>query len=352
MLSFLYKNIVSIPVVSFIITSILIKVLVLNSLSFKLIDYPDNRKIHDRGIPLVGGVAIFLNFIFYVFILFGFPIFSSYSYLFLSLFFIFLLGLFYDVKGLNAHQKILFQFLASILLVYGLDLDHFILFGFFSYYVNIFILLCFIFGVCNSINLIDGIDGLAGCISIIILLEFIMFNVFFLDNQASVNIILVILLGSLLAFIIYNRYPAKIFLGDSGSLFLGWFFTIISLFYIKSISSLSSMVASLIIVGVPAFDVLFVMKDRFLYSSKKSLLNRTLAMFIPDNRHIHHLFIKNGYSKKNTVIIICLLNILFCFTMIVYCYYWKLNNIYFILFILLVVYYFVRYFLIKKINTI
>ena len=351
MLSFLYTNLFSISIFSFIITSILIKILIQNSLSFKLIDYPDIRKIHGKGIPVVGGIAIFLTFILYVFILFGSSIFSEYIYFFLSILFIFLLGLFDDMRGLSAHKKILLQFSASLLLVYGLSFNQFILFNSFGYYFNIFILVCFIFGICNSINLIDGIDGLAGCISIIILLELITFNIFFLGNLVFVNNILVALLGSLLAFILYNRYPAKIFLGDSGSLFLGWFFTAISLVYIKNVSSLSSMIASLIIVGVPAFDVLFVMKERFLNSPKKSLLNRVSAMFIPDNRHIHHLFIENGFSKKNTVMIVCLLNVLFCFTMFTYYYYWKLNNIYFILFILLVFYYFVRNSLIKKIDS-
>jgi UDP-N-acetylmuramyl pentapeptide phosphotransferase/UDP-N-acetylglucosamine-1-phosphate transferase len=110
------------------------------------------------------------------------------------------------------------------------------------------------------------------------------------------------------------------------------------------------MIVSLIIIGAPAFDVLFVMKERFFHSSKQSLLNRFAAMFIPDNRHIHHLFIENGYSKRNTVVIVCLLNILFCFTMIVYYHYWKLNNVYSLLFMLLAFYYFVRNFLIKKLD--
>ena len=350
--SLFYIFIIIVLLLSFVTTLILIKLLVLSAHKLRLIDYPDNRKMHDKEVPLVGGAAIFLVFTFFMIIWFGFPIFIKEIYLVLSTCIIFMVGIYDDIKGLSAYKKMLFQFLASLLLIYGLNLNHYILFSFLNYYINIFILICFIMGITNSINLIDGIDGLAGGLSIIISITFIIFNIMFLGYISSMNYIPALLVGSLLAFVIYNKYPAKIFLGDSGSLFLGCVFTIISLVCVKNISASSSIIIPFIIIGIPAFDVLFVMQERFFNPLKSSLLGRILAMFVPDDRHIHYLFIKNGYSKKYTVIILCFFNILFSSTMIVYYYYWKLYNIFFLLFILLVLYYFIRNFLIKNLDKI
>ena len=318
---------------SFLSTFILIKLLISSADYLKLIDYPDNRKKHEKGIPLIGGIAIFLPFIFFV----GWdfpsvipgtifhPVYFIYNIpFFLSIIIIFIVGLYDDMKGLSAYKKIFFQIFASVLLVVGFG-NIFILpisildFGWnwnIYWSLNFFILICFIMGVANSINLIDGIDGLAGGLSIIISISFIILNKITGVNNEQIQ--LFVLLGSLVAFVIYNREPAKIFLGDSGSLFLGWIFVIVSLSPLlesrilpNSPSALIdfSIALPLLIIGVPAFDVLCVMLKRLFNSKKISLTNRIKRVFTADDFHIHHLFLSDGFSKKKTIIILCIMNI-------------------------------------------
>ncbi len=339
MCNFFYANI-KFFLLSILVTSVILKILILNSNRFN--SYIFNSKKLEKNIPLIGGIAIFsVCMIFFIF-LFNFSILIEHYYLFFSILLIFLLGLYDDVKGLNAYKKMIFQFLAFLLLLKGLHFNQFILFNSFGYIANLFLLICFIFGICNSINLIDGIDGLSASISIIISLSFLLFNILFLGDLSKINLFLFILIGSLVSFLYYNKYPAKIFLGDSGSLLIGWFFTILSLTIIKDLDQALSVIIPLIIIGVPAFDVLFVMIDRYFKSLKISLFEKFLSMFISDDRHIHHLFIKNKFSKTATIIILCFFNIIICLSLFTYYHFWKLNNILLLLSFLIIIYYFIR----------
>tara|TARA_B110000263_G_scaffold224364_1_gene214721 strand:- start:235 stop:846 length:612 start_codon:yes stop_codon:yes gene_type:complete len=185
-------------------------------------------------------------------------------------------------------------------------------------------------------NLIDGLDALAGGISIIITISFIFLSL--LSGLAIEDIyILFILLGSLTGFIIYNKPPAKTFLGDSGSLFIGWIFSIISLMYAQKTSFSLSILIPIMSLGLPAFDVIFVMLKRFNNKHDYNLKVRFKNIFTPDNNHLHHLIISSGVSKKKTIFLLYFLAIITnCIA--IYSYMKSVNLVYGIIIILLMIF--------------
>ncbi|MDY6843642.1 MAG: MraY family glycosyltransferase, partial [Thermodesulfobacteriota bacterium] len=147
-----------------------------------------------------------------------------------------------------------------------------------------------IFGVTNAINLIDGLDGLASGIGIIALSAFTFFA--FLGGNYSLVIVSLALIGSLIGFLIYNFYPASIFMGDSGSLFLGFCLSIIAIILTQNSHQVTQPIIPVTILALPIFDTLWVMGKRILCKENP---------FIADKNHIHHNLLKLGLSHKQTV---------------------------------------------------
>ncbi|MBI4596488.1 MAG: hypothetical protein HY730_08960, partial [Candidatus Tectomicrobia bacterium] len=177
--------------------------------------------------------------------------------------------------------------------------------------------LLWVVGVTNAFNLIDGLDGLASGVACIAAMS--IFGVAFLGQNIPVAMLAVILTGSLVGFLRYNFYPASIFLGDSGSLFLGFVLSIISIRGSQKETTVVALATPLLALGLPIIDTFLAMVRRFLKSvitlnredqssdrpgHYSGLSLRFFKMFLPDRDHIHHKVLKKGLSHKNTVLVL------------------------------------------------
>ena len=274
------------------------------------LDIPNARKVHDKPIPRLGGLGIFMGF------LLGYMIFGNNTVqmnsILIGSFIIVLTGMIDDIKPISAKSKLFGQFLASSVIVFygnilldkltvlGLNIE----FGIFAYPIT----LVFIVACTNIINLIDGLDGLSGGVSSIFYLSTIILC-FFQNRFWELELILaLIMLGSTLGFLIHNFHPAKIFAGDSGALFMGFIIAVLSLLGFKT-TVITSIFIPLMILAVPILDTLFAIIRRLLHHQKISA---------PDKQHLHHQLLKMNFSHRNTVLIIYGINILFATASILY----------------------------------
>lgn len=264
-------------------------------------DKPDHdRKVHDKSIPNIGGLAIFFGFLFgCVFFLKATAIEYS-NFLLGSSMIIFSMGIRDDMLGLNAYAKIGLQLIASLLVVYfaNVRIDSF--FGLFGIellpiYISIPFSVFTIIVITNSINLIDGIDGLAAGMGIVITA---VYGVMFYDmQQLGWSRIAFALCGSLLGFIRFNFYPARIFMGDTGAYIIGFILAILTIQFIElnrfdSIHNPEPYVKSAPAVGIgflfiPLFDTLRAFSIRIFKGN---------SPFFADRQHIHHFLLDRNWS--------------------------------------------------------
>lgn len=273
-------------------------------------DMPNGRKVHSKPMPRLGGLGIYLGFLF-GYILFGVQSVQMNSIL-IGSFIIILTGIIDDIKPLGAKTKLVGQILAAcVLIFYGnILLDKitafglYIKFGFLAYPITIL----FIIGCINVINLIDGLDGLSGgtCAIFYITIGIIMALKGNINGLAAS--LTYIMLGSTLGFLYHNFYPAKIFSGDSGSMFQGFMIATISLLGFKT-ATIMSLFVPIMILGIPILDTLFAIIRRLI---KKQ------PIFLPDKAHLHHQLLNLGLSHRNTVLVIYAMNILFAIASIIY----------------------------------
>ena len=273
------------------------------------IDVPNNRSAHKTPTPLLGGIGIFLSF------LLGYMLFGEENTLMLSIlissFLILLLGVFDDLKPIKARYKLIIHIIvAAIVVLYGgLELTHIDMFEYELYFgwLSPFITILIIVATINAINLIDGLDGLCAGISSIYFLT-IGVIALMLNNLGGLDIILsFIMLGSTLGFLIFNFPPAKIFMGDTGSTFLGLMISVIMLLGFKTIT-FTSLLVPLGLLILPITDTLFAIIRRTI--NKKPIGEA-------DKEHIHHQLLKR-FSKRNTILVIYLVNIIFSIVTIFY----------------------------------
>lgn len=279
----------------------------------KIVDIPDGkRKLHSTPVPRMGGLLIFLIFLTSIFIFYG-DINSIKYYLFGAII-IFSLGAYDDLLGIGWLVKFVYQTVAASLLLLFLlpKFSSLTLFTIeFSIVPGIFILVLFIVGTINAFNLLDGLDGLVSGISLLVftLLFFISLNL--LDTFSLV--VLSSITGCVIGFLKYNAYPARIFLGDSGSFFLGYL--IVSAVLIVSIDKTNEVLDltfPVILLAVPIADTLKVLFERIL-SGKHP--------FAADRTHIHHIVHSKNITHQTTVFIITIYSLLFAANAIIYLFY-------------------------------
>lgn len=273
------------------------------------LDIPNERKVHSKPMPRLGGLAIFFGFLF-GYMLFGEPS-STMNSILIGSFIIVLTGAIDDIKPLKASVKFVAQFMAAMVIscygklliqditVFGLYID----FGIFAYPITIF----FILGCLNCINLIDGLDGLAAGISAIYFATIGIISI--IMGKMGLDFVLTfIMLGSVLGFLVHNFYPASIFAGDSGSLFMGFMIAVIALLGFKSVT-LTSLLIPILILAIPILDTVFAIIRRLLKGEKISK---------PDKLHLHHQLLRKNFSHRMSVLIIYGIDILFATASIIY----------------------------------
>ncbi|MGE7664304.1 glycosyltransferase family 4 protein [Ureibacillus composti] len=267
-------------------------------LAFRIgaVDAPNYRKVHSRIMPRLGGLAIYLAFLIGLLILRPE---SQYTLaIILGATVIVITGVLDDMYEISAKAKMLGQLVAAIIIVFfgGIQIEFINLpfndgqldFGFLSIPFTI----VWIIGITNAVNLIDGLDGLAAGVSTIAFIT--LAGMAMIMGNGFVIAIAAILACATIGFLFYNFHPAKIFMGDTGALFLGFMIAVLSLLGFKNITVVSFIIP-VIMLGVPISDTFFAIVRRYRNKQKWS---------DPDKSHLHHRLIDMGFSHRQTVLII------------------------------------------------
>ena len=262
----------------------------------KAIDIPlDNRRMHHTPIPRLGGLAIYLGFMITAFV------FTDASPLLITLFvggsLIVLVGILDDIFRLKAIIKFIAQIAIAFIPIWqGITIEQITLFGktieFGGW--SIFITVFWIVGLTNAINLIDGLDGLSCGVSAICSFSLLLVTIL-MGEVPNAIVLTAILCGACIGFLPFNLNPAKIFMGDTGALFLGYTMSIISISGVLKVHTLVSFVIPLSIFALPLFDTTFAIFRRVIHGK---------SPFAPDRGHLHHRLIDIGLNQKQTVAVL------------------------------------------------
>ncbi|MHA2043551.1 MAG: glycosyltransferase family 4 protein [Planctomycetota bacterium] len=278
----------------------------------KAIDRPGVRTIHSKPVPRIGGVAIFASTVCLVIpVLFLSNIIGdrfrgilpSVIVLLSTAGFIFMVGLVDDLKGLRARVKFLTELICALAVcAVGVRItsiafvDWFIIdFGWLSWPFTVL----WIVGITNAINLSDGLDGLAAGISAVACGVIAIFAIS--SGQVVMAVLMLAMLGSLTGFLFFNFNPAKIFMGDCGSMFLGFTIATSSVMCSTKSHALVGLALPVLVLGVPIFDTLFSMLRRFL---------ERRSMFASDRSHFHHKLLDLGLKQRHVVVVIYAITLL------------------------------------------
>ncbi|MDU1176209.1 MAG: MraY family glycosyltransferase [Peptoniphilus harei] len=270
------------------------------------LDVPkDERRVHKEPIPVGGGIAMVISVT--ILMLYYLPINKGLIMTLLASLVIALSGLYDDKEDLSPKLKFLFQILAGVLLILGGMKIEFVTNPFDShdalFILNILSIPVTIFWVCgitNTINLIDGLDGLASGVSMICAIS--MFFITYRMGRYEVSIVCALVAGACLGFLPFNFNPAKIFMGDTGALYLGFMLSYISISGFLKQAAILMIFVPVLILGVPVFDTAFAMVRRKL--SGKSMVEA-------DKGHLHHRLLKMGLNQRQTVVILYSISAIF-----------------------------------------
>ncbi len=263
----------------------------------RAIDHPNPRKIHRQAMPLLGGLAVYLAFwlaagVTLLWVGGGEPL----QGLFWGSTLILALGIYDDIKGLSYKAKFAGQFAAALILLafnvriefITLPFQDMVFLGTFMIPLTLF----WVVGITNAVNLVDGVDGLATGVSVIAAV--VMFALTW-GEFPLIAVLVLILAGAALGFLPHNFSPARIFLGDTGSLFLGFMLAGFSIIGVTKQATLTTLVIPLLVFGLPITDTFYAMWRRF--RSRRPI-------FKPDNGHIHHRLLGIGLSTRQTVAVL------------------------------------------------
>ena len=275
---------------------------VVRSLAFKMraVDVPkDNRRMHNHPIPRMGGLAIFLGFLFSVLIFV--PLTDELRGMLLGAVVIVVLGVLDDIYALPAMPKFLVQIGAALIAVLqGNVITHLSNPNLFSAspiwnlgVLSIPFSVLWIVAITNAVNLIDGLDGLACGVSAISSMTLLVIAL--TVSEPQVALLMAALAGACLGFLPYNLNPAKIFMGDTGSTFLGYVLAVVSIQGLFKYATIISFAVPFLLMGLPIFDTCFAILRRVSHGQ---------SPMAPDRGHIHHRLIDMGFSQKQAVAVL------------------------------------------------
>ncbi|MFA0962041.1 glycosyltransferase family 4 protein [Roseivirga sp. BDSF3-8] len=280
----------------------------------KIFDIPGGRKIHKNFTPSMGGIGIFgglmLSSVFWM----TSGELAVFKYVFGGLVIVFITGMRDDLIPLRPSYKLIAQIVAASMVVGLSDIRLNSLHGLFGVYeipfwlgtsLSVFTIIV----ITNSFNLIDGVDGLAGTISVIVLSSFGIW--FYLLGNYPISIMIFGMIGAIVAFLNFNWEPSRIFMGDTGALVIGYFMSILAIYFIEQNDSLSqghaykftpTISTAVAVLIIPLFDTLRVFISRAI---------RGKSPFSPDMTHLHHLLLRLGLSHSGAVMVLGGANLLF-----------------------------------------
>jgi len=278
-------------IATFIMSMLLIWLVLKYAHFLGLVDIPNERSTHTEHTPSGAGIGFSLA-VFSIIPFFYLDVFSNYTLLFFAIFLVFIVGFLDDLHNTSPKTKFIVLIISTVFIIMnnfiinyiGIFFGFQIFLGWFSYLFTIFAVVAFT----NALNLLDGLDGLAGSISIVIFISF--FIIGYQNNDLILMVISGAFIASLLAFLYYNWFPASIFMGDSGSLVLGF---VISLLAIRSLLYIQA-ITILFLAAIPILDTVIIVIRR--KRAKKSL-------FTADKCHLHHIFHQFfAFDTRKTVI--------------------------------------------------
>ena len=309
-------------VVTYFLTPIVIKI----SSEKGFVDRPNERKVHKEPIPYGGGIATFIGFL--VASCVGMAIWKHFNpeipsrdvMLFcgflVAAFLSFVTGFIDDIINMPAKVKLLCQiFTVSIVMFFGIIVNFFTNpfaegLIYLPIYIAVPVTIFWIVGITNAVNLLDGLDGLLGGITVISAVIFLFVAI--MKGQILVAGIMAALAGSALGFLKYNFHPAKIFMGDTGSLFIGSIFGIASVVGGLKTTTAVAMIIPFLIMGLPIFDTAWAIIRR---------ASNHQPIFKPDKGHIHHRLLALGLTQVQAVLIIYSINVLLGLIALSVCYF-------------------------------
>jgi len=276
------------------------------------VDKVNRRKIHRGAIPRIGGIGIALGTLFPLFLLYFYDnsvsqiLFGSRSNIFVIIvggLLISMLGLLDDIKGVSAKWKLAFQLalavaawmsgfaITAVSMPWGV-----VQLGWFGFFFTIL----WIVGIINAINLIDGMDGLSSGISFFACITIMTLSI--ANDYMFVALVSAALAGAVVGFLIFNFNPAKIFMGDAGSMFIGYILAVLSLKNQSKGHTIVSLLIPIIAMGLPILDTSLAFIRRFL---------RNQSIFVADKQHIHHILLSKGWNQRKVVLVLYGISIVF-----------------------------------------
>jgi UDP-GlcNAc:undecaprenyl-phosphate GlcNAc-1-phosphate transferase len=263
------------------------------------IDVPkDERRVHKKPIPRMGGLAIFIGFMVSVFSFI--PLEGPIKGMVIGGAMIIIMGIMDDINPLSAKAKLAGQIISAAVAVYYGVIIQVLNIPFVDYQLNVEALglgipftIFWIVGITNTLNLIDGLDGLAAGVATIAAIS-LSYVAYFNESYIAAMITLAIA-GSCIGFLPYNFNPAKIFMGDTGSLFLGYMLAVTSVFGLTKGAVAIATVVPVLALGLPIFDTTFAILRRILNGR---------PIMEPDKGHLHHKLLSTGMGQKRTVLIL------------------------------------------------
>ncbi len=295
------------------VSSSLIPLIIKFCKKYALYDSVNARKIHSGNIPRLGGIAIFLSFIIGYIVYFcvtDFKTFHTKLPLLIGGSIIFAVGILDDIVDLRAWQKAIAQMVATAIVVLG-GYRFQTFFGiplYTSIWGRIFssgFTFCWVFGIINSYNLIDGLDALCGTLALSVFASTaIIYSEFYIEGTA----ICIFMVAAVLGFLFYNWPPAKIFMGDNGSQFLGFMVAILPLYAyagnsINKTYEFNKILVIINLVSIPMTDTIAAIWRR---------IRDHRPIMSPDRAHLHHKLLNLGFSKKNALVLVDTIQILIC----------------------------------------
>lgn len=288
---------------------------VVKSLAYKIgaVDIPkDERRMHKTPIPRIGGLAIFYGFI--VAILCFCDIDYTIRGILLGSVVIVSVGVLDDIFRLKALPKLFAQILAAgVVVLHGVQITYFTNPNIFSAspYISlggwaIPVTILWIVAVTNAVNLIDGLDGLAAGVSSISCVS--LFAISLITRETGISILTAAVAGAAFGFLPYNLHPAKLFMGDTGAMFLGYILACVSILGLFKGYAVISFAVPFLILGLPIFDTAFAVIRR-LYNKQSPIA--------PDKGHLHHRLIDMGFDQRQTVAILCIASALLSMSAVV-----------------------------------
>lgn len=303
-------------ILSFLLVFLSIPTILRVSYSKNLFDEPGKRRIHKQKVPNLGGLGIFIGFLFTYSLYIDWFDFRSIPFIIPALLVIFSIGIKDDILITAPMMKLLGQILAAFIIVGFGDLRLTDFHGFFGlqpdYFSSMAISILFVIFIVNGFNLIDGVDGLAAISGMVSIFTFTVW--FYLNENIHITILGAIILGALLAFLYYNVFSKeqKIFMGDTGSMIIGFILATLSLEFmeenvpaVRNNLNIQMISAPAVVVGILIVPVIDTLRVFFLRLSKGN------SPFVADKNHIHHRLLTLGFSHLQIALILGGVNIFF-----------------------------------------